>query len=381
MASLDLIGLMVMAAIAGVFHVCVGMASLAFKRPLVAVIQREIMDRHTGRRPGLFGMAVLALQPEEAGMDFRLGMAFHTQLRRAMKDLIGMALLAFQIRVDPVEREEIGMVKVAHPVDAVVTIQAGRPELRLVLGHEGRFFVALSVTGDTDVQIELPDVALVAVLAHELVAILFLLMANQAETGGLSVIEGLTVPDGGRPACGGMAVGTVRVKDTLMNLRFRVAIDTSCGCVRKYGLIRLIGDRPGLSSDFGLALVLMALPATQVEVLAIERKIGAGVVEVRHSILPIVTIDAIFAKILHMLTHKRLIGILVTGLALALIEVKFRIDYVAGLTTHGGFIVIHLMPEQTEVGHRMIELAQRRRQRIKVRSLMFGVAAGAFVDI
>ena len=141
-----------------------------------------------------------------------------------------------------------------------------------------------------------------------------------------------------------MAVSAVCIKDALMNLRFRMAGDACCGRVCKYGLKNLIGARLCLGSDFDLVLVLMALSAAQFEVLSIERKLGAGVVEVRHPILPVMTIDAIFAKIPHVLVHKCLIGIPVTGLTFALIEMEFRIDRMAGVTIHGGFVVINLMP-------------------------------------
>ena len=91
MTGLNLIGLMVMAAIAGIFHIRARMAGLAFNRPLAAMIQRKIVDRHTGRRPGFFRVAVLTLHPEEAGMDFWLGMALNTLRRRALKHFILMA--------------------------------------------------------------------------------------------------------------------------------------------------------------------------------------------------------------------------------------------------------------------------------------------------
>ena len=199
MAGLNLIGLMVMAAVTGIFYVRIDMAGLAFDRPLATMVQREIMHRHAGRRPGVYGVAVLALHPKEAGVDFWFGMAFHTQLWRAVKDLIRMALFAFQISVSTVEREKTGMIEIAHPVNAIVAIQASRPELSLVLGHKGRLIGALRMAGNTGVQIKLPDVVLMAVFTHELAAIFLLQMAGQAETGRPSVIEGLSIPDGRRP--------------------------------------------------------------------------------------------------------------------------------------------------------------------------------------
>ena len=54
-----------------------------------------------------------------------------------------MACLADEFSVGAIQGEELGVVEVAHTVDAVVTIQAGEAELVGMLIHEGKILVTI----------------------------------------------------------------------------------------------------------------------------------------------------------------------------------------------------------------------------------------------
>jgi hypothetical protein len=63
-------------------------------------------------------VAQLTFQPEETGVDLRLGVAGDAFLWRAPEDLPGMAVLAIDLGVPAVQREDRGVVEVTQPVDA-----------------------------------------------------------------------------------------------------------------------------------------------------------------------------------------------------------------------------------------------------------------------
>jgi len=130
-------GLMVVAAIAGVLEITFLVAGLAFVLAKAPMIERESMPAQAGRRPGVFGMAVLALHPEETGVDFRFKMALDTGSRGAGEYVVLVAACAVDEGVLPFQWE-IGrlVIKVHHAINAIMANQAIVPEIACVLQHE-----------------------------------------------------------------------------------------------------------------------------------------------------------------------------------------------------------------------------------------------------
>ena len=357
MARLDLVRLMIVTAVTGIFHVSAGMTSYTFDGSLITMIEREVVHTHHGRSPGIFGVAVLAFYAKETGMDVRLNMALYAQLRRTSEDFICMAFFTFQISVNPIEWEEIGMIEITQSVYTVMAIHTSRTELSLMFGHKSRFLSALRVAINTDIQIKLPDVALMAVFTDKLAAIIFLRMAGKAEPGRLCVIENLIVPTCRQPTRGGMAVCAVSIEHTLMNFGLLMTGHTLGGCVFESRFKNLIRAGLILCAYLSLALQLMALSTTQLNVFAIQRKISFGMIEIRHPVLTVVAIYTILPEILCMLDHEVRVMILMAGFAFGLIQIKFLVDRMASYAAHGRFFVINLMPEQAKPGRRVIKLA------------------------
>lgn len=139
----DLIWAMFMATVTGIFHIRFLMAGLARNRALSAMIEGKCMPAQGCRRPGGFRVTILTLQSKNPSMDFRFCVALITFLRGACKEMIGMTTGAFRLLMFALEGKESGMIKVAHPVYAIVAIQANRAELGSMLLDEIRQFRSL----------------------------------------------------------------------------------------------------------------------------------------------------------------------------------------------------------------------------------------------
>ena len=126
-------GLMVVAAITGVFDVVARMAYLTSYFALTAMIQREGVGMKLCRRPCLGSVAILALETEKAGMDARFQMTLATFGWGAGKFLLHMTLRTIQFGVFAIQRKVIGVIESLHSVCAIVTFQANRAVFSLVL--------------------------------------------------------------------------------------------------------------------------------------------------------------------------------------------------------------------------------------------------------
>lgn len=100
-----------------------------------------------------------------------------------------------------------------------------------------------------------------------------------------------------------------------------------------------------------------------------------------HAILTVVTEHTVFSKVIDVLNYKSSIFFGMTDGAILERCPESAVRRMAGRTVHRGCIVIYLMPDQAEARDRMIEFAERGLGRVKVQSMMIGVAQGALVDV
>ena len=78
-------------------------------------------------------MAILAFEPKEASVDLRLKVTINTLLRGSFVNLPHVASLAIDLDVFSIQREEFRMVKILHPVNAIMTIKTITAKLDLML--------------------------------------------------------------------------------------------------------------------------------------------------------------------------------------------------------------------------------------------------------
>ena len=163
-------------------------------------------------RPGLGGVAVLALIAKEPSVDLRFSVTGCALPWRTSKLAIDMAFSAFQPLVRSLQWENAGVVEAAHPVDPVVTVQAGCAILLLVALHKSCACVpcgvaAYAIRQHTGVGIGLIDcqpchVFAMAGSAGQRFTCLVATVTGQAETAVCQVIEYLSLPLGWLPAQG-----------------------------------------------------------------------------------------------------------------------------------------------------------------------------------
>jgi hypothetical protein len=212
MAGFNLVRLVVVASVTGVFGVLRRVAGLTGDFAFSTVVQGKNVLFKRRWRPCLSGMAIVTLQPEEAGVNGRLGMTLHTGFRGVFKNFVFMAGITLDAGMFPIQYKEIGMVKIHHSIGPIVTIQAGRAKLVYMFAHKGLALCPLSMAGFTDLQVECINAVLMASLACHQAAVVILAMQRQAETSRRSVIEKLAVYTGRFPAIGRVAGGAVTVK-------------------------------------------------------------------------------------------------------------------------------------------------------------------------
>lgn len=119
-------------------------------------------------------MTILAFKSEETGVNRGVSMTLYANLGRVFEHLVLMAGITFDFGMLSIQHEEIGVVKIAHTINTVVTVQTGRPELVHVLAHEGSTLFALSVASLTNLRAKFVDTVLVACLAGHCCAIVIL---------------------------------------------------------------------------------------------------------------------------------------------------------------------------------------------------------------
>ena len=132
------------------------------------------------------------------------------------------------------------MVEITQPVDAVVAVHAGFPELFVMLAHEFGLLVVgwsaglASVAGRTNAAVEVLKIAVdMAVLAVHRRCGVILAVALQAEPGRGEVLEGLTLQAGGRPALLGVAFHAPGLEQAMVCGGFGVAARAGTGRLSK----------------------------------------------------------------------------------------------------------------------------------------------------
>ena len=162
-------------------------------------------------------------------------MTLITFLGGANKDIVNMTTGTFRLLVFALQGEKIGVIEVAHPVCAIMAIQAGGSELSDVFLHEDRLLRLLiwselaRMTGDAGLDIELVHAPWMATLAGEWTFVVISRMPRQTETGVRYMIKGLTIQCGRLPRIHTVAGRAVLTKHIAMRIRFSV---TACAIHR-----------------------------------------------------------------------------------------------------------------------------------------------------
>jgi len=150
-------------------------------------------------------MAELAVEPEKPGVNSWLSVALNACFWRSGKNTFAVTILAGDLSVSPLEREDGFMLKIRHAIDAIMARGAICPILPLVVEHESRPLHSLGVAAHAATHIEALGFTQVAVVARQRVAIEILLVAGQAKTCLGAVLEWRSFPTGGRPSIWRMA--------------------------------------------------------------------------------------------------------------------------------------------------------------------------------
>jgi len=132
------IGLVFMTAEAGVFDIGVAMTDFTRYFILPAMVQWKIMLLQTGRRPGLFSMTELAAQSKETGMDLGFGVTIGAIGGCTGEDPIDVASFTLDALMNTVQREYVGVLKIMHPVSAIVARRTLQSKALLVSVHKLR---------------------------------------------------------------------------------------------------------------------------------------------------------------------------------------------------------------------------------------------------
>ena len=184
------------------------------------VIKREGVLLQQPRLPGLAGVAILALLPEEPGVQFGFLMARHTRPRRAAEFLLRVAALAGQVGMHAVQWKDARVVKSVHAVNSVMAGHAIWSKLLLVLLHE--FGVVLRVTFRAGLRRDRGGGAGMARGAGEGFLVVAERVAGQNEAR-LIVVEGYTFECGRFPTPIRMTRCTVKAEHAGMLRRLHMA--------------------------------------------------------------------------------------------------------------------------------------------------------------
>jgi hypothetical protein len=363
----DLIGLVIMAAIAGVFCIAARMAGFAADVSLAPVIERELVCPQVSGEPGLGGMASPACQAEETCVDLWLGMAPRAVAGRAGKGVIGVAIQAFEFRMPAIQQEDIGVIEGLHAIDPIVAVQASLAHLIAMLLHKAG--IVFTMTADAGFGREALNFGWVASEAGKIFAGEILRMASQAKYGILFMFKRLSVQVGRSPTTGGMALAAIVMKSVRMKSGLRMAGNAIWRNLKK-GPAGLNGRlRPGV-----------ALEAICTGMLTVQGKRCSGVIETRHAVGPIVTIQAVIPGFPDVLFHK--IGLVgaVAGDAIHCGGFQpMRPGRVAAPASHGRGAIIHLVPDQVEARQAVIEARQGPGVQRIVPAVVFRMAACAIL--
>lgn len=167
-------------------------------------------------------MAILALHAKNAEVDFWLRVAGAALTGSILEALLCVAFLALQLAMGAVQYEEPIVVKITHPVDAIVAVQAGRAKLLLMLLQECEARCSFRMAGDTSGQDVCINRTGMAVCAGHVLPLVVDRVARQTEPGAGAVIEGLAFPDSRQPGIGSMTVLAGGIKKARVFLWFSV---------------------------------------------------------------------------------------------------------------------------------------------------------------
>jgi hypothetical protein len=233
-AEADFVGLVIMATVTGVLGVGPGMASLTIQRAMASMVQGKCVHLHPRWRPGLGGMAVMALQAKEAFVNDRLGVTFDTLDRDLFKYFVRMTGLTGQRSMRSIQNKEIGMVEIVHAVGSIMAVQAGRSKFRQVLPHENRLAMIFRMAIHTNLHVEILHPRWMTVFTGHHQSIEIPGMARQAEMGCNRMVKRFPIQAGRRPSRSAVAVGTVLVEYTPVRIRLSMALGTIARCVFKH---------------------------------------------------------------------------------------------------------------------------------------------------
>lgn len=207
MLLLDFFRSMFMTSITGVFRVNRGMTGLAGNFSLASVIEGKEMTLKLGRKPGCGRMTQITLEAKETCMDFRFCMAADTITRNAFPDLILMTGSTIDLGMLAIQDEHTVMIEVIHPVDAIMTVQTGGPELRHMLLHERLILATMTI--DTNVDFKYIQAGGVTGHAGNRRVSIILLMPVEVETSLNGMVEWLFIKPGRTPGFRIVATGAL----------------------------------------------------------------------------------------------------------------------------------------------------------------------------
>jgi len=127
---------MFVAFVTAVFAVGRDMAHLAFHLPFFSMIDWELVTDQLRWIPAGSIMAIFALETEESGVNLRFWVTIFTLSRRPLINLLHMAGLAIDLTMTTFKGEEILMVKMPHPVNAIMAFKTILAQLSLVLDNK-----------------------------------------------------------------------------------------------------------------------------------------------------------------------------------------------------------------------------------------------------
>jgi hypothetical protein len=351
------------------------MAHLASNLTAFSVVERESMQTQISGRPGIQTMTILAFKAEETGMDGRLSMALHAFRGGVAHPAVEVTIAAGDLRMAAIQRKDYSVIESTHPVAAVMTLQTGRSHLLLVLLHESR--VVLGMTLRTHLNIQGGQPGGVTAGATEGLLIIAQGMMRQVKSRISLVVEITPFQACRLPGNHSVAKAALRFEQTQMLVWFGMTVCTFTGnIVEQVFNVRSFHQLPtaGLGEN-------VALATSQRSMSAFQRKSRSSVVKMRHAIQTIVTGETNFAKILNMLGDEDGIMIPMTKDAALRRKGKGRVvGKMTLLTDHQACVKIHLMPYQTKAGGCMIKERQSSDGEIKITAAMVGVAIGALLS-
>jgi len=125
---------------------------------------------------------------------------------------------------------------------------------------------------------------------------------------------------------------------------------------------------------------VMAVRTLYLPMLSLQRKSCLGMIEIPHAVHTIVAAQAVSAEILNMCICKLIVMFCVAILAGLVSDYQKRCPTVALRALHRCGVIILLVPDQAEIGFRMVEQLEGSQCWIKIAAMMFWVAGSTFID-